>query len=480
MADAVVAAVTTRGVAATRVRHGEVDASAERVVLFASTFAEALPVVQAMSRATGPRTLVFVQRGVQQVTGEDPIVPERAAVLGLWRVAPQEAPHLHCAHIDVPSETDPARVAWLADAVAADLCGAPLSAPIAYRGRMRWMERYEPCAITPATSGFVSGGVYWITGGTGGIGLALAEHLAHTMQARLILTSRSGQLGDAARAALERAGADVLVMAADVTDPTAMTRVADAIAARFGRLDGVVHAAGVAGGRVVALETADGAARVMAPKVTGAVVLEHVIARFAPSLVLYCASLSVELGGAGQAAYTAANAVLDAIARRPSTPGRRTIAINWDRWRDVGMAAAVADADAIGSSDGVRAFAVVSGLERAQIAVSTRPLAARQRATQAPVATTAAARHARPSLATDFVRPGAAAEVALAALWQDVLGLEPIGVDDNFFELGGDSLTALRMLALYRERTGISVPVTTVYSAPTIRKFLAANDQGST
>ena len=61
-----------------------------------------------------------------------------------------------------------------------------------------------------------------------------------------------------------------------------------------------------------------------------------------------------------------------------------------------------------------------------------------------------------------------------------MLGLEPIGVDDNFFELGGDSLTALSMLALYRERTGISVPVTTVYSAPTIRKFLAANDQGST
>jgi len=477
IADGVVAALHARGVAASRISAAEVDASVEHVMLCATTFAEALPVVQAMSRATEPRSLVVVQRGVQQVTGEDPIIPERAAVLGLWRVAPQEAPHLQCAHIDLPLAITHDHTLWLAEALAEDLCGVPMAVPIAYRGRMRWAERYEPVAITGEPSRFVAGGVYWITGGTGGIGLALAEHLARTVRARLILTSRTGRIGERARLALEAAGAEVLVMAADVTDSTAMTRVADAIAQRFGRLDGVVHAAGIAGGRVAALETTDGAARVMAPKVTGAAVLEQVVARFAPALVVYCSSLSVELGGVGQAAYAGGNAVLNAWARQPASGSRHTVAINWDQWRDIGMAAAVADPEAIGSSDGTRAFTILSGLGRTHVAVSTRPLAGRQRVRASVVST--GVRSARPALATDYVRPDTAAEAALADLWQELLGLEAVGVNDNLFELGGDSLTALRMLALYRERTGISVPVTTVYGAPTIRTFLAAKNQAS-
>ncbi|MCX8231938.1 MAG: phosphopantetheine-binding protein, partial [Alphaproteobacteria bacterium] len=77
------------------------------------------------------------------------------------------------------------------------------------------------------------------------------------------------------------------------------------------------------------------------------------------------------------------------------------------------------------------------------------------------------------ALSSDYVRPTDPPEVELAAIWQDILGLESVGIEDNFFELGGDSLTALRLMALYQERRSVAVPLTALYSAPTIRSFLA-------
>jgi phthiocerol/phenolphthiocerol synthesis type-I polyketide synthase E len=190
--------------------------------------------------------------------------------------------------------------------------------------------------------------------------------------------------------------------------------------------------------------------------------------------VVYCSSLAVQLGGLGQAAYAGANAVLDAMARDLSARSARlTVSVNWDRWREVGMAAPVADADAIAPLDGGRVLEAILALGLPQVAVSTLDL--RSRATvvgEVETRVAATAFHPRPALSTDFVRPTTGSEVALAALWQDVLGLGEVGIDDNFFALGGDSLTALRMTALYRERTGVSLPVTALYAAPTIRRFL--------
>ena len=120
------------------------------------------------------------------------------------------------------------------------------------------------------------GGVYLITGGLGGVGLVLARYLAESVKARLVLTGRRGlpakstwpeylaQAGEQDPTAsrirlvqeLEAAGAEVLVGAADVTDEARFAAVVDEAYARFGRIDGVIHAAGVAGGGNDAVEDA--------------------------------------------------------------------------------------------------------------------------------------------------------------------------------------------------------------------------------
>ncbi|MEA9589183.1 amino acid adenylation domain-containing protein [Xanthomonas sp. WHRI 10064A] len=73
---------------------------------------------------------------------------------------------------------------------------------------------------------------------------------------------------------------------------------------------------------------------------------------------------------------------------------------------------------------------------------------------------------ALPKLA--HVAPRDALEQQLAALLQEVLGIEVVGVDDNFFELGGDSLRAAEMAARFPQLFGVDLPLGALFHAPTI------------
>jgi hypothetical protein len=167
------------------------------------------------------------------------------------------------------------------------------------------------------------------------------------VRAKLVLVGRTAR--PERERALAELGAEALVLQADVTDLAKMRDVFEAARARFGPLTGVIHAAGVLEDELVLLKTVESAARVIAPKVKGALVLDA-LAREAeaagqPPLELYLlfSSVSSVLGLQGQIDYTAANAVLDALAleRAGRTP-EASLAIDWGAWRDVGMAATMA------------------------------------------------------------------------------------------------------------------------------------------
>ncbi|UYP17253.1 non-ribosomal peptide synthase/polyketide synthase [Rhodococcus sp. Z13] len=74
----------------------------------------------------------------------------------------------------------------------------------------------------------------------------------------------------------------------------------------------------------------------------------------------------------------------------------------------------------------------------------------------------------------DYRAPGDALETLVAEELADLLGLDRIGVDDSFFDLGGNSLLATRAVARLGERLGRSVPVRTLFEAPTVRALAAA------
>ncbi len=266
--------------------------------------------------------------------------------------------------------------------------------------------------------------------------------------------------------ALEASGAEVLVLAADVSDRQQMEEAFSSAEARFGEIHGVIHSAGVAPGGVIQLKTREMAERVLAPKVTGTLVLEALLKERRPDFVVLCSSLASVLGVPGQVDYCAANAFQDAFARRRAgAAGPFVLSLNWDTWREAGMAiesevprdfreglpAALAMADGILSTEGTEVFARALGRSRPQLLVSTVELEPRRARFRPPSETPgeglpeAAARHPRPELATPYAAPGSAVEQTVAEVWQELLGFERVGIHDNFFDLGGHSLLLVQV-----------------------------------
>ena len=133
--------------------------------------------------------ITVVSTGLHNVTGDERFCPEKALLLGPVKVLPQEYPNIQCRCIDVPWAHSDAERRNLARRLLDELDGPELM--VAFRGEHRWGPAFEPFRIEPASSPFRKNGVYWITGGLGGVGLLVAEHLARTAKAKLVLTGRS-------------------------------------------------------------------------------------------------------------------------------------------------------------------------------------------------------------------------------------------------------------------------------------------------
>ncbi len=455
-----------------------------------------------------------VSNQVQAVTGEESLCPAKATLLGPCMVIPEEYPQLTCRSIDVVIPPDGSRsMERLIDQLIAELTAETADLTVAYRGTHRWVRMLEPLRLAETTQAppcLREGGVYLITGGLGGIGLVLAEYLAQTVRAKLVLLGRSPfperaewQAWLAAHAeqeaisrrirkaqALEALGSEVMIISADVADPAAMQQALDQVTERFGKLHGVIHSAGVAGGRMIQLQSPETAARVLAPKVKGTLVLDALLKDEELDFLVLCSSLNSLEGSLGQADYCGANAFLDAYAHSQADTGRFVTSINWDAWQEVGMAvetavprdlAALRAADleqAILSIEGKEAFARILSAPLPQIAVSTTRLQGEAESYPGYVATSvqeeaqaaelAAPRHDRPLLTAAYVAATNQTERTITAMWQDLLGVEPIGIHDNFFELGGHSLLAVQFISRLREAFQIEMTVQHLFDAQTV------------
>ncbi|WP_216215935.1 type I polyketide synthase [Amycolatopsis aidingensis] len=180
-----------------------------------------------------------------------------------------------------------------------------------------------------------SDGTVLITGGTGTLGGLLARHLvtAHGVR-RLVLTSRRG--ADAPGAAelaaeLTALGAEVRIVACEVTDRSALARVLAEIPRRH-PLTGVVHAAGVLDDAPVSALTGQRLDHVFRPKAHAAWILHELTRDLDLSMFVLFSSASGLLGEAGQANYAAANAFLDALAWHRRAHGLPATALAWGLW----------------------------------------------------------------------------------------------------------------------------------------------------
>ncbi|PYQ44521.1 MAG: beta-ketoacyl synthase [Acidobacteria bacterium] len=437
--------------------------------------------------------LTIVTSGMQEVSGEGLACPDKATVLGPCRVIPQEYANVRCRSIDVATPDSGVWGDEEIDGLLAECSDGRGDLVVAYRRGERWVQNFEAVRLERgkgAPSRLRQGGVYLITGGLGGIGLELARFLVDAVHARVVLVGRTGlppreewgvwreSRGEADGTsrriakvqALEASGAEVLVLSADVSDRPQMEDVFARVEARFGEINGVIHSAGVAPGGVIQLKTREMAERVLAPKLTGTLVLQDLLKKRRPDFVVLCSSLASVLGVPGQVDYCAANAFQDAFARHcAGAGGPFVLSLNWDTWREAGMAvesdglrdfrepeARLAMADGMLSAEGNEVFARALSRSRPQLLVSTVELAPRVerfRALSGPPAARpdVAARHPRPEMSIPYVAPRSPVEQAIADVWQELLGFERVGIHDNFFDLGGHSLLLVQVHRRLRE-----------------------------
>ncbi len=484
-----------------------------------SGFYSILWLAQALGAQTTTQSIhiIALSNNMQRVAGEADFSPAKSALLGLCKVIPQEYPSVTCQSIDVALPVPGGwQAARLAEQLAAE-CAAPMPGGVlAYRDGRRWEQAFEPARLMPGASRIRAGGVYMITGGFGGIGLAFARRLARSAGAKLALVARSelparGEW-DAWLAAhddeisrrirevreLEALGAEVLPLAADVAQVDQLRAALAQIDAHFGPLHGVVHAAGLVRKsffQVIQETDTSTCEQHFQAKAYGVIALEQALDDRPLDFCMLISSLSAVLGGLGFGAYAAANCFMDAFAQQHNQRGPAPwISVDWDAWELTeeqrhGLASQEQSAEfAITPEEGAEAFERILTAGQAQVVVSTGDLHARinrwielaQLRDAGPIeAAEPATYHPRPSLPNPYIAPRNETERAIAELWQATLGVQQVGIHDNFFELGGNSLSGIKVIGRLKERFSVQIPTVSLYEGPTVSALakLIAQDE---
>lgn len=182
---------------------------------------------------------------------------------------------------------------------------------------------------------------YLITGGLGALGQQVARWMIERGARHLALVGRDRPPAEsqALVAELTAAGAQVLVIGADVAQPDQVTRALGTISDSFPPLRGIVHAAGVLDDGIALHQDWERFSRVLAPKVQGAWNLHTKTRGAGLDFFVLFSSVAAIWGNAGQSSYSAANAFLDALAHERRAQGLPALSINWGGWSQIGLAA---------------------------------------------------------------------------------------------------------------------------------------------
>ncbi|MGH8187473.1 MAG: beta-ketoacyl synthase N-terminal-like domain-containing protein, partial [Steroidobacteraceae bacterium] len=219
-----------------------------------------------------------------------------------------------------------------------------------------------------------------------------------------------------------------------------------------------------------------------ASKVHGTLVLSRLLERRTLDFCLLFSSLSATLGGLRLATYGAANAFEEGFACSRTAGGTRWIAVHWDTW-----AATQGEQHHKGTTieelfmwpqEGAEAVRRVLGSSSAcNVVNSTADLYGRldqwvyRKQLSQKEAGKKLSYYARPTLSTSYVAASNETEKRVARVFQDVLGIEKVGLEDNYFELGGNSLISLQVIAELQREFGVQLSPILVFEAPSVSEL---------
>ena len=460
--------------------------------------------------------IMVVTNNMQDVVGNEKIYPEKATALGPSMVIPQEYPNITCCSIDVViPQSGTKRVDKLANQLITEAKVPSNNPVIAYRSGNRWMQTFKAVYLDETIkekTRLRQEGVYLITGDlVDGLGLIFAEYLVETIQAKLILIGNSNfpereeweqwlinhdeqdkvSSGIRKIQALEKSGIEFLVIKADLSNEDQMQAAINQAYSHFGVINGVFYVPEISAKSAALMQDISKAECELQfeSKVCDLLVLDKVLQGKEIDFCLVQSSLSTILGGLGLVAYSAAYHFIDTFVRQKN----QSSPVPWftiNRQASHSTSEEEQEQEITSTELAMSPKEVWKSFELAlsmgsigQVIVSTGDLQARleqafrhkfvlgqDNVNQSVQADSDSLKsHSRPSLQTAYIAPSNDIEQRIAEIWQEIIGVEQIGVNDNFFELGGHSLLAVQVTSRLREIFEVELPLESIlFDAPTV------------
>ncbi|MEM8829558.1 MAG: beta-ketoacyl synthase N-terminal-like domain-containing protein [Cyanobacteria bacterium P01_G01_bin.19] len=434
---------------------------------------------------------------LQDIIGTEDIQLNNSTLTGITTVISQEYPQIDCRVIDLDrierrqkaegrrqKEGESLRVDDF-DYLVSEIL-TPSNISIAYRCDRRWQKTYENISLDSNKTRLRSQGIYLVFGSiNSSLGRVWAEYLQDKFQVRVVL------VGD-----VEDAGAKgIRPINADINDKEAVRNAIAEVESSLGEIDGVFYSTPMTNqnsASIIAELNSSHWKYNYRTKINPLHILAECLADKQLDFVLVQSSLSSILGGLGLAAYAGANCYLDAfVEQQNNLPQNHTpwFSVNWDACQTEtekqnisGIGASLSEYSLTPQEIGEATEKILALAAGSQIIVSKGDLQARidrwlpsTPKDEPETKVNNIEQHSRPNLTTEYVAPSNETEIAIAEIWQQVLGIDRVGVNDSFFELGGHSLLTIQTISRIREKFNVELAMSAILAeTPTVGNLAAS------
>lgn len=468
----------------------------------------------------------LIAENVNQVTGrENRLNPQHNTLFGLGKVISREYVNISCRCFDIDAATELFELTIM-------LNNASKQYMNAFREGELYFEEFQKIdhkRMNRPVTELKTDGVYLITGGTGGMGIEFAKHLAASKSVNIALVNRSKipersewekiikENKDHKLAkkligikSIEALKSNVVYYCADIGNETDVENIINDLKNKFGNINGVIHTAGSGGYGFIYKEELHEIKEILKPKVEGTWLLDKLTQNEPVDFFVMCSSFTSVLGASGHGDYMAANSFLDSYAAYRSKKRKKTLTINWTRWRETGMAVdyGINEIDGILKSlqtrEAINAFdqLMKSDIKRAIVGELNYELLSKEEnknefkenlilsideAILSRIQGTSLEKkqcnnnmkgeHEEKKKESFEVRLAGRSSIEqysdverkIAFIWKQVLGFEELNIDDNFFEIGGNSVMLIRVHALLEKEFAGKVSITDLFAYTTIK-----------